>query len=351
MGVFATLVLVDWLHLVLPAGLQLWRAHWLAHWFAVAAFSILVIEDLREHEPQRAILLMMTGLIAWTASPWGWIPMAMLYASWPRLFLHVNPRLKNLMATVFVIGILIIFANYVAFQLLPFRMAHYRLDLYAFDRKLLVFPVLALGLPMLGAWLWFRVSHTSKLCMLLLMIVPLIALGAVRWDARPFLNRAFERHAFQEDIFGIHLPENAQVYWEGDSLIGTWLVLHRASYFNAAHFAGQIFNRDTALDGRFRANRLSKLIDDNTKCQDRSRPYAERANCRISERGLLDACRHGRTPAPGYLILPYLQVQPSLGQWMIMDPVTKEPAVTYRLYSCRDIIPRGLNIPRALDRV
>ena len=338
LGVGATLALVDGLSLVLPAGLQFWRSHWLAHWFAIAAFAILLVEDLKQRERERAVLLMTVGLIAWVASPWGWFPLALLYGFWPRIFEHLNPRLKRIVAIALAIGMCLILANYVAFQLLPFRMAHYRLDLYAFDRKLLIFPVFALGLPILGAWLWRRATASSRRLVLLLVVAPVIALGAWRWDARPFMNRAFEGHAFDETVFGSAIPEDAQVYWEGDSLIGTWLVLHRASYFNAAHFAGQIFNRDTALDGRYRANRLSTLIDDSIRCQDRARPYHERAYCRISEKGLSDACRPGRTRAPDYLVLPYLQTQPSLGHWSVIDPITNEPAVTYRLYSCAEIL-------------
>ena len=32
---------VDWLHLELPTGLQLWRVHWLAHWMSMAALATL----------------------------------------------------------------------------------------------------------------------------------------------------------------------------------------------------------------------------------------------------------------------------------------------------------------------
>ena len=45
-GLLANLVFVDGLHLVLPAALQPWRVHWLAHWMAMAGLAALLHRDL-----------------------------------------------------------------------------------------------------------------------------------------------------------------------------------------------------------------------------------------------------------------------------------------------------------------
>lgn len=337
LGFIATLLLVDALHLVLPAELQLWRVHWLAHWLAMATVAIIVMREFARDIP-RALLFALTCLLAWNIAGWVWLPLAGLYAMWPRIFGNASARLAPLLGWIFAVAILGLFVYHFASELLPFRMAHYRLDLYAFDRRLLVFPPVAFGLPLLGVYLWRKASINDRWLLLILVLLPMIGLGVMRWDARPLLNLAVERNTFQLEIFGTSLPTDAQVYWESDSLIATWLVLQRASYFNQGQLAGQIFSRATALDGEERFVRMSGLLRDSIKCQDRSRPFVERQSCHISDQAMRQACAPSSIPYPDYIVLPYLQPQHALGEWVIMDPVVNEPAITFWLYRCIDVM-------------
>jgi hypothetical protein len=84
-GFTASFLLVDMLHLVLPAGLQLWRAHWVAHWFAMASFALFIHEDVTTNHFSRTTLLIFTATLAWFATSWLWIPFAALYSFWPKL--------------------------------------------------------------------------------------------------------------------------------------------------------------------------------------------------------------------------------------------------------------------------
>lgn len=334
----ASLVLVDGLHVVLPAGLQLWRVHWLAHWLAMAGVAALLFRDVRAGEATRALLLAFTALLAWRQPDWTWLLPALLYGSWPRLNALQSARIAPPLRWVCSIGTLLLFASYAYDEFTVFRIAHHRLDLYALDRRLLVYPLLALGLPLLGTWLWARATPAARLALLAGLLCPLVALGAWRWDLRPPQVLAFERNAFNSRVFGVDIPADAQVLWGYDLLTGPWLVLRRASYFSPHQLSGQVFNRDMAMDGRRRLNRLYPLLREYLGCQDLGHSYEERRSCHISAAAMRRACSPGSDRRPDFLVLPFEQPQRASGTWAIPDPVERIPLETYRLYSCEGVM-------------
>lgn len=344
LGTIASLLLVDVLHLALPAALQLWRVHWLAHWLAMAAVALLLLHDVRSGDKVRALCLVLAGLLAWGITDWVWLVPACLYVAWPRISPRLRPRATFLLGMLLGAGALVLLANYIASEWLPFRVAHYRFELYAFDRRVLAYPLVALGLPLLGAAAWARLASPGRWIIVVAILCPLVMVGAARWDARPPLTLAFERNAMRTDLFGTALPRNAQVYWDSDTMVGTWLILHRANYFNERQLSGLVFNRGTSQDARARLGRILPLMRESLYCQDRSVPPEIRATCRISDESLQLACAPGAAPRADYLVLPYLQDLPPLGSWQITDPATGDIAMTYRLYRCADIARRDPSI-------
>lgn len=338
MGMCANLLLVDGLHLVLPAGLQLWRVHWLAHWLAMAAIGALLHRDMQAGDVSRALLLTFALALAWGQVGWLWLLPTLLYPVLPRILAGHPPRVERLIGWLCAAGILLLFASYAYSEFVMFRMAHYRLELYAIDRRLLVFAPLALGLSLLGVWLWKRLAAGGKTLLLVLVLCPLVVVAALRWDLRSPEVLAFERATFQTDIFGVHIPEDAQVLWGYEMLTGPWLVLRRASFFSPHQLSGQVFNRDMAMDGRRRLNRLYPLLEDDRACMDRSRPPVERARCHIGDEAMRQACAPGGDRHPDYIVLPYLQPQRAAGSWTIPDPVTRDVMETFRLYRCSDVM-------------
>ena len=338
LGMGANLLLVDGLHLVLPAGLQLWRVHWLAHWLGMAAIGALLHRDMRAGCVSRALLLAFALALAWGQGGWLWLLPALLYPVLPRILAGRPPRIERLIGWLSAAGILLLFASYAYSEFVMFRMAHYRLELYAIDRRLLVFAPLALGLSLLGVWLWTRLTAGGKTLLLVLVLCPLVVAAALRWDLRSPEVLAFERATFQTDIFGVHIPEDAQVLWGYEMLTGPWLVLRRASFFSPHQLSGQVFNRDMALDGRRRLNRLYPLLEDDRACMDRSRPPAERARCHIGDEAMRQACAPAGDRHPDYIVLPYMQPQQAAGSWTILDPVTRDVMETFRLYRCSDVM-------------
>ncbi|KRG86340.1 hypothetical protein ABB33_04025 [Stenotrophomonas acidaminiphila] len=334
LGVGSSMLLVDVMHLVLPAGMQLWRVHWLAHWFGVAAIAVLLCQHLQSGERSRAALLFLVAQLAWGETDWGWAAMAAIYLAWPQVVMGSRKRIEPLLGGLFALAIVLLFVNHAANEWKWFRLAGFRLDYYAIDRRLLAFPALAFGLPLLGTYLWHRAAAAGRTFLLVGILLPLLVLGVTVWDARPSLLRTFEDAAGREEIFGVALPENAQIYWGGDSPVGSWLVLHRLSYFSTSQLAGQVFSRETAVDGRQRAERMMALDQAVSHCLDRRTPEKERNSCHASDDVLRQACAVKPVPGPDYLVLPIRQPQQAAGSWAITNPRTGQPALVYWIYSC-----------------
>ena len=345
LGVGASLVLADLLHLALPTALQLWRAHWLAHWLANAAIGVLLYHDLSARQwPRASVLALLTTMTA-GGFLWTWVPVLLLYALWPGLQARTTTGFQRALGGLAVVAMLGLLAAFIAEEWLPFRLAHYRFDLYAIDRRILAFPPVGFGLALLGLWAWQRSRHPWQQGALLVLAVALVGVGALRWDARSPIARALEAESFNPALFGTPLPRHAQVFWDLPLYPAVWVTLQRADYFSPWQLAGSVFNRGTPQEGRLRLERVRPVIEEDLYCQDRHVPQAERAHCRISDATLRQTCRPGETRPPDYLVLPYRQAQPALGQWSVIDPVTAQPAVTFWLYACPSLL-RALDPPR-----
>lgn len=341
LAITASLLLADLLHLALPTALQLWRAQWLAHLLANAAVGVLLYRDLKAGQAQRASLLALAVVMAGSGFVWTWGIAFLLYLAWPWLEARTTRLFQTTLCSLAWLTMIGLLAYYIAEEWLPFRLAHYRLDLYAIDRRILAFPLLALGLPVLGMLAWQRSRAIWSRAVWLLMLVALLVAGLIRWDARSPVARALETQSPNPSLFGIRLPDNAQVFWLLPQYPAVWVALERADYFSVWQLAGSVFNRGTPQEGRLRMERMRPVIEEYLYCEDRNVPLQQRAHCRISEATLQHACRPGTpgTPAPpDYLVLPYRQSHTFLGVWQITDPITHTPAATFWLYACPTLL-------------
>ena len=214
-----------------------------------------------------------------------------------------------------------------------------RLDLYALDRRLLGFPLVALGLPLVGVYAWDRSSQRARWALVGLVLFPAMVIAAARWDIRAPARRALDAHANTPDVFGASIPANAMVYWDNMGLLGTWSVLRRADYYDPQQLSGLVFNRGTVDGAEARVNRMTPLMTESQACQQSLAGPNSTNVCRISDASMQSACGAGSLPRPDYLILPYRQPQPSLGAWTMKDDATGQPMATYWLYRCIDVVP------------
>lgn len=114
------------------------------------------------------------------------------------------------------------------------------------------------------------------------------------WDRRSADNRGLEG-AYLADSLLEHIPEGAQVYWEGNTK-GAWLLLGRPSYFADAQGAGVVFSEDLAVEYLKRAQIIQAI--DGVEYVDIWRPfgtndeYQERLKVQKSLRRseLVDVC-------------------------------------------------------------
>lgn len=131
LGLIANLILVDWLHLTLPAALQLWRVHWLAHLIAMASVAAILYRDIKNHEPARALCLGLTLVLAQDAN-WLWVLFAILYIAWLRILGLAPTAIKRILGAIFLFGMLTLYVVYAANEWLPFPilldMQHFRFN-------------------------------------------------------------------------------------------------------------------------------------------------------------------------------------------------------------------------------
>lgn len=336
LGLISSLVLVDALHLQLPAALQLWRSHWLAHWFAMAAVAALLYRDFKIPDATRGLLLGLVVVLAWVAWTWLWIPAAALYAGWPRLSPKLRPHVLRLLAVLFLSIMLVLLANHVLMEFSAFERTGGRLDLYAIDRRLLIFPLAALGVPILAARLWQRVTPRGRV-LLLFAVLPLLATAVFRWDVRHPTTRALESHAFRSDLFGARIPEDAQVLWDGIGLVGPWLTLQRSDYFSPQQVSGVIFNRGTSRDALQRIDRIEPFSRQSLYCRQREGASGD-SQCHADDMALRQTCGPGPVKPPDYIVTPIRQPQRPLGSWTVQDPAGGMPITTFYLHRCTDIM-------------
>jgi len=336
LGIGASLVLVDGLHLELPVALQLWRVHWLAHWFAMASLALLLQQELSKRNFTQALLLGLTGLLVWLDTEGAWLPFAALLPVWPRLAMRLQPHARTLLGTLFALGITLLTLQYASNEWLNFRQSGSQLDLYALDKRLIAYPLLALGLPLTGLWLWSRASRPLRFLLFAGLLLPACVLAGMRWDIRTPTRRALDAHANSPDLFGVDLPKDATVYWDNMSLLGTWSVLRRSDYYDPQQLSGLAFNRGTVTEAMARIARLESLMNETYACQQRAQERGAPVACTLSRGSLEAACTPGGSRPPDFLILPYRQSGPSRGEWTMTDPATSMPIARFWLYRCSD---------------
>lgn len=336
LGIGASLVLVDGLHLELPVALQLWRVHWLAHWLAMVSLALLLQQELSRRNFPQALLLGLTGLLVWLVPEGIWLPFTALLLAWPRLAIRLQPHARTLLGALFALGITLLTLQFASNEWLNFRQSGSQLDLYAIDKRLFAYPLVALGLPLTGLWLWSRASSPLRILLFAALLLPACVLAGLRWDIRTPTRRALDAHANSPDLFGADLPKDATVYWDSMSLLGTWSVLRRSDYYDPQQLSGLAFNRGTVTEALARIARLESLMNETYACQQRAQGLDAPDACTLSRASLEAACTPGGSRPPDFLILPFRQSGPSRGNWTMTDPATSMPIARFWLYRCSD---------------
>lgn len=144
------------------------------------------------------------------------------------------------------------------------------------------------------------------------------------WDRQGVRPRFYAQQALRDPMpsFSRVIPVGAVVYWDEDVQM-TWFGLGRASYVSLPQTVGLIFNRQTAIEGKRRANRLAALgVKDGVFTPDGDRASLPEG----SFAGLVHVCHD---PALDYVILSQ-----DFGKGVIERHFEQTAGKYFYLYDC-----------------
>ena len=116
---------------------------------------------------------------------------------------------------------------------------------------------LAIVVFVIFAIIRLRVNVPASLTKGLLVLLALWSIFV--WDRRSANDRGLEGD-YAADTLREHIPEGAQVYWEGN-VKGPWLLLRRPSYFSDSQGAGAVFSEALAAE-YLKRSRVVAALDD-----------------------------------------------------------------------------------------
>lgn len=295
-GVAASWIAVDLLDNAFVAALQLWRAHWLLHFFAIVLVPVAAAGLWRSGDnAARAAAACVAASCCFGRAE---LPASVLLAMIAVILDASGRRSPRWMGET-------------AFRLVM-------LAVLGAASVGLLFEIQSRLPPVYGAWrspTWTDYVNTVASVGGLLPVAALLwlaacsrlafaaacvaaatfALGIAAWDARAPWPRFIERASVGANPFRNVPPPGAQVFWPG-SYGRTWLALGRPAWFTDDQGAGIVFNRQTAIEyaSRKRASRDLQLEIENCA-------MVEQPACRIDARHARALC--GRQDGPDYLVL------------------------------------------------
>lgn len=336
-------VFADVLRLVLPAGLQIWRVLWLAHWLAMASIPFLINDQwIRSNRDLVAtsllIAIAVTGAsVPRITLPWAVLGLIPLHILWPYAATRVSRTGRALILS----GLLLILVAalfwyqiraWTVFEALGSDLERVRQDVVVVG-----YPLIAGGVVAATVWLYRRSGSRLGALLGVGSIFLLIAAIFV-WDARSPWSKTLET-AKGTDIFGVEIPRHSSVYWYASepSPLGPWLVLERANYFSIFQLSGQMFNRGTPMEGARRKDQVDPVNSQGEICDTMNAVNKDEDSCWIGTEGIQHLCTaRGSTPAPDYFVLPFRQRQHVRGVWDVKHPMRDETLGRLYLYKCSD---------------
>jgi hypothetical protein len=331
-GVAASWIAVDLSGNAFAASLQLWRAHWPMHFFAIVLVPVAVAGLWRSGESAPAARAAAACLAASCCFGRGGLAAAGMLAIGAVILDASQRRWPGWMSTATLRLILLgtvsaalagLLADVLARLPSPFANAH------APAWNAYVHAVGSVGglLP-LAALLWL--AACSRIAVLGAGVAAAaLALSVAAWDARAPWPRFIEQASMRGNPFRDLLAPGVQVFWPG-SYGRTWLVLGRPTWFSPDQGAGVVFHRATALayaERRRAASALQSAVDACT--------VAGQPGCRIEAGLARDLC--SRQGGPEYLVLNAIVGSYRAVGWPL-PPESGSGGRSLFLYACRDII-------------
>jgi hypothetical protein len=160
----------------------------------------------------------------------------------------------------------------------------------------------------------------------------LLLVGVHEWDRRTDRQRVFEAMPTVPHPFTQKTRPDSQVYWR-DSLLTTWAMLGRRSFFTEQQASGALFNRATAIEFARRQKMLAPLSFQREVCMmlagpNRDAQWAE--ECVPDEELVAQICSESK--GPDFLVFPFALKRGVIADWAF-TPRDSKP-ITYYLHDC-----------------
>jgi len=328
-GIAASAVAVDILGSEFAAALQMWRAHWLAHTFAIILVPLAVAGLWRCGNAARVSAACVAASCCFGRNE---LPVAALLAALAVVLDASERRWPGWMnAALLRLSLLTVICS---------------------GSVGLLFEVQSRLPPLYGATraaAWSDYVHAAgsvggllPLAVLLLLAAcsrfasvaavgaaAIVAVAVAAWDARVPWSRFIEQASGHANPFRAAVKPGAVVFWPGPHG-RVWLALGAPAWFSVDQGAGIVFSRETALeyDRRKRASR--ELRSAIAYCA-----LAPSAACGIDPRSVQALCE--LPGGPDYAVLNARIKGPAAIEWPLPPEIGPGRQMLY-LYSCRDVI-------------
>ena len=295
-GVLASWIVVDLLDNAFVAGLQLWRAHWLLHFFAivlvpVAAAGLWRSDDNAARAAAACIAASCCFGRAELPASVGLVMIAVILDESGRRLPHWMGETASRLMMLAALGAASAGLLFEIQSRLPPVYGAWRPPAWT-DYVNTIASVG--GMLPLAVLLWLVAC--SRLAIAAAGIAAAaLALSIAAWDARAPWPRFIEQASMGANPFRGALPPGAQVFWPG-SYGRTWLALGRPAWFTDDQGAGIVFSRQTAIEYASRKLASRDLQSEIENCTTAGQPA-----CRIDARYVRALCE--RPGGPDYLVL------------------------------------------------
>jgi hypothetical protein len=253
----------DLSHDVLITNLQPWRALWIVHWLAIASLAPVAVRLWAADGVGRLLagLLVFDFFLRGLPAGIGGAALTVLVFAF-RARIAINPRLMNLVLWALLAGAFLQWWSIAAWM---------RAEAGNFAvNPLLTFVSTALSkrfsLVVFGAAVvWFVLRRRTTVGAVTVVAVYAFVTFSL-WDQRSPLRHYMESQPSGSHPFSLIVRADQQVLWYENAL-APWILMQRRSYISGSQQAGQMFNKDTAMELLRRSQAVSVIQTQENICQ------------------------------------------------------------------------------------
>ncbi len=291
------LILCDlWLN-VFVTELQVWRAIWLVHLFALLTTPWLYIKLIERHN---GVLIVSLWYLALIASEY----VGGVMAAGLAIILIWSRNRVSLSRIGYVLGLTFIFSSIAAVTFKDFKFISYIGSQINSHSDFLDALMQALTRPFflsLFALAFFNTLRKKNRIAPIILSSVAIGIAIANYDQRTPWGRFVENGLSYRHPFEKYLTPGSQVYWQGEQygLLGTWLLLKHPSYLTTAQGGGVVFSRETAHHYRERQEAFAPLNFQESICAIFNSINDD--HCAVDVSALIEACT--LPDAPDFMII------------------------------------------------